>query len=161
MNMQCKIETPGEGLSGNSHWHLGLPYRAIVPVGSHPTGAILYQVAGSNKSPCGAEKAFRESVETHGAKCYYCEKTLAKKDGTYQWTLDHIEPIALGGKNDLANFVVACQPCNVKKSHMPIDAFCARATAKWLTDLRQQIDDRLNRLLSAKTPTPPPSQPRP
>jgi hypothetical protein len=146
MNMHAKIEKAKDGIASSNHWCLGLPYQAIVPVGKHPTGGILYQVAGSNKAPSGAEKAFRLAVETHGAQCFYCKITLPKVGNAYQWTLDHIEPQALGGKDNLANYVAACKPCNTKKGHIPIDAFNAQAAEKWLTDLRKQIDDRLKRL---------------
>jgi 5-methylcytosine-specific restriction endonuclease McrA len=161
MNMQIKIETSSAGVMSNSHWHLGLPYQAIVPVSKHPNGAILYQIAGSDKKPCGAEKAFRDAVNTHGGQCYYCKKALPKKEGVYQWTLDHIESIAIGGKDNLANYVIACQPCNIKKSHKPIDAFNPQATEKWLSDLRRQIDDRLKRLRAANSVNQPSSPPQP
>jgi 5-methylcytosine-specific restriction endonuclease McrA len=127
-----------------------MPYQSIVPVGKHPNGGMLYQVAGSNKPPCGAEKAFRAAVDLHGGNCFYCKKALAKKDGAYLWTLDHIEPLAVGGKDNLSNFVVACQPCNAKKSNKPIDAFNASATKEWLLALRKQIDDRLAKLATNK-----------
>ncbi len=144
--MHSKIETSHEGIAQNRHWALWMPYRAIVPVGKHPTGAILYQIAGSNKGPCGAEKAFRCAVDLHGGDCFYCNKKLIKKDNSYQWTLDHIEPLALGGKDNLANYVIACQPCNSKKGHKPIDAFNIQATEIWLNSLCTQLNQRLKTL---------------
>jgi hypothetical protein len=146
MNMHSKIEAPHVGVANNGHWLLAMPYQSIIPVAKHPTGTILYQVAGSDKARCGAEKAFRIAVEVHGGACFYCKKQLVKKDNVYQWTLDHIEPLATGGKDNLSNFVIACQPCNSRKSNQPIDAFNAQATEVWLKALRVQIDARLKRL---------------
>ncbi len=156
--MHSKIETVQAGIASNTHWQLSMPYQSIVPVGKHPTGGILYQVAGSNKAACGAEKAFRIAVDLHGGSCFYCKKALSKKDGAYQWTLDHIEAIAAGGKDKLANFVIACQPCNCKKSDTAVDAFNAQASEVWLNALLVQINARLKRLKSIPINQPAPKQ---
>ncbi len=161
MNMHSKIETAQAGITNAGHWQLSMPYQSIVPVGKHPNGGMLYQVAGSNKPPCGAEKALRAAVDLHGGNCFYCKKALVKKASAYLWTLDHIEPLAAGGKDNLSNFVVACQPCNAKKSDKQIDAFNVQATEVWLSALRTQIDARLQRLKSAAPINQPSSPPRP
>jgi hypothetical protein len=161
MNMHSKIETPQVGIANSAHWLPSMPYQSIVPVGKHPNGGILYQIAGSDKAPCGAEKAFRAAVELHGGACFYCKEHLVKKDGVYRWTLDHVEPLANGGKDHLSNFVIACQPCNCKKANKPIDAFSAQASEVWLNALRVQIDARLKRLKSQNPINPPSSPPQP
>ena len=43
--------------------------------------------------------------------CHYCEKKYSKKD----LTMDHIIPIARGGKSTKNNIVVSCKTCNTKK----------------------------------------------
>jgi len=45
----------------------------------------------------------------HG-RCAYCRITL---EGAYE--IDHIEPIALGGTNDLSNIALVCRTCNRSK----------------------------------------------
>jgi 5-methylcytosine-specific restriction endonuclease McrA len=43
-------------------------------------------------------------------RCFYCDCELRENR-----TIDHMEPIALGGSNDEDNIVVACRPCNEAK----------------------------------------------
>ena len=121
-----------------------MPYRAIVAIDTN-CGIARYQVAGSNIGRCGGEKALRTAMQIHGGSCHYCKKVL-KGDATAGWTLDHVEPTALGGKNHLSNLVIACKPCNAAKGHTPIDAFNPSATREWLEALRKQIDGRLENL---------------
>jgi 5-methylcytosine-specific restriction endonuclease McrA len=44
-------------------------------------------------------------------KCAYCPHKLGKG-----YHVDHIMPLALGGRNDRANLQLTCQPCNQSKS---------------------------------------------
>ena len=46
-------------------------------------------------------------------ECHYCGQTFAKKD----LTMDHIVPLARGGKSTKGNVVVACKPCNSDKKY--------------------------------------------
>lgn len=56
--------------------------------------------------------------KTGSGKCYYCQKTVAPK----LLTMDHILPIARGGKSTKDNLVPSCKDCNSKKkSMMPIE----------------------------------------
>ena len=45
------------------------------------------------------------------ARCYYCAKDLAKAEAT----MDHLVPIARGGRSTPGNVVVACKSCNTQK----------------------------------------------
>ena len=45
--------------------------------------------------------------------CYHCEK----KFKTSELTMDHLIPIARGGKSDKKNCVPACKECNTKKGY--------------------------------------------
>lgn len=38
-------------------------------------------------------------------------------------TLDHVKPVALGGRNALRNFVPACKTCNLMKADIPYPVF--------------------------------------
>lgn len=45
--------------------------------------------------------------------CHYCQRKFSPKD----LTMDHLVPIARGGKSSRGNCVPACKECNSKKSH--------------------------------------------
>lgn len=48
------------------------------------------------------------------ARCYYCNAAIARKDVT----MDHIVPIAQGGRSTKGNVVPACKDCNNLKRDM-------------------------------------------
>ncbi len=131
-------------LSACKHWSNDLPYRAIIAVGMQPThGTILYQVAGLDKPPQSGLNALKLAITKHGGACFYCKRQSELEPSIIDLTVDHIEPIAIGGDNALSNLVVACKPCNARKGQTRIDAFNPRATKEWLSALSKQIDDRL------------------
>ena len=45
--------------------------------------------------------------------CHYCGKTFDPNE----LTLDHIVPVARGGKSTRGNVVPACKPCNTDKKY--------------------------------------------
>ena len=46
--------------------------------------------------------------------CYYCGNATAPQD----LTMDHIVPIARGGRSTKGNIVPACKQCNTKKKQL-------------------------------------------
>lgn len=59
--------------------------------------------------------------EMEAAKvCYWCAKPCADK-----YHLDHYEPLSRGGKHVIANMVIACPSCNLKKNAKDPYAFAA------------------------------------
>ncbi len=54
----------------------------------------------------------REVFERSGGRCFYCggEVTIEA------FQVEHQQPRALGGGDDLLNLVAACEPCNLAKS---------------------------------------------
>lgn len=46
--------------------------------------------------------------------CYYCGQKTDRK----QLTMDHIVPLARGGKSSKGNIVACCKSCNTKKRSM-------------------------------------------
>lgn len=46
--------------------------------------------------------------------CHYCEKTVPPKE----LTLDHIVPVARGGRSTKGNCVPACKDCNNQKKNL-------------------------------------------
>lgn len=47
-------------------------------------------------------------------KCYYCGKEISLEERT----IDHKQPVCVGGPTITNNMVVACRECNTKKSNM-------------------------------------------
>ncbi|MFN3452023.1 MAG: HNH endonuclease [Sphingorhabdus sp.] len=147
MNAISKIDSAAIDWAGCVHWSNDLPYRMIVPCRLHAAdGPMLYQVAGSANSACGAERALRIAMKVHGGCCAYCSAKFKANEADKNWTIDHVEPVALNGTNHLENLVIACSPCNRKKGHQPIDSFNPKAAEEWLIAVRAQIDARLQRL---------------
>jgi 5-methylcytosine-specific restriction endonuclease McrA len=52
--------------------------------------------------------------------CYWCGKKCARN-----FTVDHYQPLAKGGKHEASNLVIACRPCNVKKNAKDPEQFRA------------------------------------
>lgn len=46
-------------------------------------------------------------------QCYHCEKKFKAEE----LTMDHLIPIARGGKSDKKNCVPSCKECNTKKGY--------------------------------------------
>jgi 5-methylcytosine-specific restriction endonuclease McrA len=101
----------------------------------------LYQVAGSNSPPMGAEKALREAHSVHGGACFYCKKELAPEFVT----IDHAEAKAAGGGAQIQNLLLACQACNRDKADMRIELFDPDAGREWLGAVLNEIQRRLAR----------------
>lgn len=55
-------------------------------------------------------------------KCYYCNTPLDASSAT----MDHIVPLAQGGRSSRGNVVAACKDCNTKKH--------SRNAVEWLLD---------------------------
>lgn len=124
------------------HCLVHLPYRMVVFARKDGKGTPLYYVAGSDRGPMGAEKALRAAHKIHGGECFYCKQAV----GESEFTVDHVEPDALGGKAHLQNLVIAHKACNQAKGHRVIEAYNADAGREWLNALLRQVQDRLNRL---------------
>ena len=45
--------------------------------------------------------------------CYHCRQAFSQKE----LTMDHLIPLAKGGKTGKNNIVTSCKSCNFKKSH--------------------------------------------
>lgn len=58
-------------------------------------------------------KQFEELKEYFGHRCAYCGKQG-------KLTMDHVEPLTLGGAHDISNIVPACFPCNSSKHNKPL-----------------------------------------
>ena len=52
--------------------------------------------------------------KTASGECYFCGKKVKFKD----ITMDHLLPLARGGRSTKDNIVPCCKPCNTKKKSM-------------------------------------------
>lgn len=50
--------------------------------------------------------------------CAYCGKLVKYDDST----LDHVQPLVLGGSHSIHNTVLACQPCNREKGPLTMES---------------------------------------
>ena len=56
--------------------------------------------------------------KTASGKCFFCEKKVKFKD----LTMDHLLPLARGGRSTKDNIVPCCKTCNTrKKSMLPLE----------------------------------------
>jgi hypothetical protein len=87
-----------------------------------------------------SKKARFEVFKRDGFRCQYCG--AAAPDVLL--VVDHLLPVAKGGKNNLLNLVTACQPCNAGKSDRTLDDQSALAKQRdQLTELgerREQLE---------------------
>jgi hypothetical protein len=83
-----------------------------------------------------SRKAIKKSVrfdvfKRDSFKCQYCGASAPD----VILVIDHIKPVAKGGKNDIANLITACQPCNAGKSDKVL---CENAS---LSKARSQLEE--------------------
>ncbi len=56
--------------------------------------------------------------KTAAGRCHYCGSVVPPKD----LTMDHLVPLAMGGRSTRDNIVPSCKDCNTKKrSMMPLE----------------------------------------
>lgn len=77
-------------------------------------------------------------AERDGDRCWYCGCHFDDgEDGAGRaLTIDHVEPLAGGGRSDLANLRLCCRTCNRRKGQMGADAYGA---SKLLALRRRQM----------------------
>lgn len=89
-------------------------------------------------------RAKRERIYVaDSCECLYCGAQVAIGDergqssvlGVALATLDHVEPVALGGTNDATNLVTACIYCNRSKGDDELVTYLARANRTLLAIL--------------------------
>lgn len=71
----------------------------------------------------------RQLLEHWSWSCAYCETDLRK----HQIHIDHVIPLAKGGKHEPGNFAPACMRCNsiLKRDMLPEDVFTAEQVSKF------------------------------
>ena len=126
----------------HEHCFDNLPYSMIVFYRLNQNKHAVYYVAGVMDGPYSGENALKKAFEKHGGKCHYCEKSVTPNE----FSIDHVEPKTLGGKNNLNNLVISCKSCNIKKQHQLIEVFSPNAGKKWLLAMQKRIEQRLKQL---------------
>lgn len=69
----------------------------------------------TTKTSRARNKAKLQLVWEHGKRCAICGKKIKNLDDL---TIDHIVPLAEGGKNVIENYQLAHKACNEAKGHM-------------------------------------------
>lgn len=64
-----------------------------------------------------------------GFRCVYCGASPSCGGAQITLHVDHVDPVSLGGANDLGNLVTACQDCNLGKSNTRV-LFSPRTAVK-------------------------------
>jgi len=78
------------------------------PIHEHDRAELRYRKHGGSTKA--RTKIKEELIARYGEKCASCGRT------GIPLTLDHIHPIAFGGKNELANAQLLCYPCHERKT---------------------------------------------
>jgi hypothetical protein len=78
------------------------------PIHEHDNAATRYREKGG--STRARQKIKEQLIVRDGERCVMCKKS------DIPLTLDHIHPIALGGKNEINNSQLLCIPCHTKKT---------------------------------------------
>jgi len=71
-------------------------------------------------------KLRRRIIREYGQTCQYCGRRGARRlgPGGEPWHIDHIVPVARGGKTTPENLTLACKRCNLKKGTELWEPFC-------------------------------------
>ena len=65
-------------------------------------------------------KRMRQDVyQRDNQTCVYCKNHC----NTRELTIDHVIPIALGGLDEMTNWVTCCRTCNLQKGALPLEEF--------------------------------------
>lgn len=68
-------------------------------------------------------------------RCQYCGIPNDEHDNS-SYHVDHIFPVSRGGKTELANLQLLCEPCNLTKGAKTEDEFPEAVRAKWFKNTR-------------------------
>lgn len=52
-------------------------------------------------------------LKSQDSKCYYCSKDISQ-----YYEVDHFISLAMGGKHEYSNIVMACKSCNRRKNKL-------------------------------------------
>lgn len=93
-----------------------------------------------------SKKTRFEVFKRDSFRCQYC----GAEAPTVLLQVDHIDPVADGGTNDIANLVTSCAACNAGKSDRRLDDNSAIAKSKAQLDELQQRREQLELMMEWK-----------
>ena len=77
-------------------------------------------------------------LNAHG-KCELCGRKILLED----MTVDHVNPLSLGGKDDVENLACTCFSCNMLKGNILPDDFFERITGIFMYQMEKKCRNRL------------------
>jgi 5-methylcytosine-specific restriction endonuclease McrA len=90
--------------------------------------SMTRQIVAAQRTVAAAQSLLRSLllaavVERDGEACRYCQvPTIIDPEPAQRFcerTLDHVAPPSRGGRDELANVVLACRSCNSRKGSRP------------------------------------------
>lgn len=111
--MTAKLKYPGRKdkiVEANKVWRLANPNKVTAQV-TRRRALKLNADTGTVTAD-----AIKELKDLYNGVCAYCGKDNGK-------TIDHIVPLARGGKHDVSNLTMCCQTCNSRKCTMLLNEF--------------------------------------
>ena len=110
----------------------GIPILYNTPFGNTPYGNNPFNNNSSNNTSLGdtTNRKGNRSELSHIIRkmifnrdlglCHYCGRKVKWRK---TFTVDHKNPISLGGTDSMENMVCCCRKCNTKKSNLPYATF--------------------------------------
>jgi 5-methylcytosine-specific restriction endonuclease McrA len=84
-------------------------------IGRKPTDELIEQVTLARRGPPLSEEEIIALEQRQNLRCALCGTRL---DRAARPHVDHIVPVALGGKSDVSNLQLLCHPCNIGKGSL-------------------------------------------
>lgn len=78
------------------------------------------RAGGSRRS-----KQLRRILFKKSPNCYHCQRVLTPLEAT----LEHLIPYSKGGRSNLTNCVLACEPCNIARGNTDLAEWKGRTTS--------------------------------
>jgi 5-methylcytosine-specific restriction endonuclease McrA len=93
----------------------------------------------------------KELLAVQNNCCYYCGNEFKTIQGKVDYHIDHYQSVAEGGRNEIANLVLACPPCNNFKSKENGASFSLKVS-KALTEInRRRVKNLKRRVIRFRT----------
>lgn len=81
----------------------------------------------------------------HG-KCELCGRNILLED----MTIDHVNPLSMGGEDDVENLACTCYPCNLFKGNILPDDFMERITEIFMYQMEKKSKNGLRWKLASR-----------
>lgn len=79
-------------------------------------------------------------------KCELCGRSILMED----MTIDHVNPLSLGGEDDVENLACTCFSCNMFKGNILPDDFMERITEIFMYQMEKNIQGKIKRWVICK-----------